>query len=234
MSNPVAGYWDSFLFGIRKILSGGVELAQDRSRLNFIGANVADNPTLKCIDVEILGGLPSGTASGDLGGSYPNPIVQNLSGNDPTGGELDATANQVQWFPNLGANTGKGGAVSAIAYLQTIDDGEDVAALFDVPFVNSARRVDIVVNAVQKGASFSGVGSVIESWSGSAVYTKRSGAAVLLGHSISDPLVGGTTFAGPHFTTSGTNALINCDPGGSTTGTTYWIVNYTITLLESV
>jgi hypothetical protein len=232
MTQPVAPWWDQFLFGIRTVLAAGVELVQQRSRINFIGANVVDNPGLKCTDVTILGGLPSGAAGGDLVGNYPDPYVGNLAGNDPAGGELDVSANQVQHYPNLGANTGKAAAISSIAYLKTTDDGEDNAVTFDT-LVNASRRIDCVVTATKKGDG-SGVGTLQTSWTASAQYTRISGAAVKLGEHVSDPLVSGTGFTGPHFTTVGTNALLNLDPGGSTTGDVHWTVNYTITLSESL
>lgn len=50
------GFWDTFLFGVRKIASNGLELLTQRQTLNFIGAQVVDNPVTKAIDVTVNGG----------------------------------------------------------------------------------------------------------------------------------------------------------------------------------
>lgn len=232
MPSPVRPWWDQFLFGIRAVLSAGVELTQQRSALNFIGATVEDNPTLACTDVTLAGGPPTGAAGGGLVGNYPDPEVGTLAGNDPDGGELDVTANQVQWYPNLGADTGKAGSISGMAYVKSTDDGSEVPLTFDT-LVNAQRRIDCVVLATQKGDG-AGAGSKHTSWSVSATYSRISGAAVKLGDHVSDPLVAGTGFTGPSLTVAGTNALLVVDPGGGTTGDVHWTVNYTITLLESL
>jgi hypothetical protein len=61
---------DTMFFGVRRILTGGVELP-DRPALNFEGARVVDNPAKNRIDVSFPGvqqddaeGLVVGTATG--------------------------------------------------------------------------------------------------------------------------------------------------------------------------
>lgn len=45
---------DTLFFGVRRVLSGGVELPE-RPALNFVGASVTDNPAENRIDVALPG-----------------------------------------------------------------------------------------------------------------------------------------------------------------------------------
>ncbi len=51
---PKLNWLDTLFFGVRRVLSGGVELPE-RPALNFVGASVTDNPAENRIDVAFLG-----------------------------------------------------------------------------------------------------------------------------------------------------------------------------------
>jgi len=51
---PKLNWLDTLFFGVRRVLSGGVELPQ-RPALNFVGASVTDNPAENRIDIALLG-----------------------------------------------------------------------------------------------------------------------------------------------------------------------------------
>jgi hypothetical protein len=68
--SPLLNWIDTMFFGVRRILTGGVELP-DRPALNFEGVTVVDNPAKNRIDVTFpgvqqdgAGGFVIGSAAG--------------------------------------------------------------------------------------------------------------------------------------------------------------------------
>lgn len=66
MASPLLNWIDTLFFGVRRILSGGVELPE-RPAINFEGATVTDNPAENRIDVSMSGLQPDGTGGFVIG-----------------------------------------------------------------------------------------------------------------------------------------------------------------------
>jgi hypothetical protein len=66
MASPLLNWIDTMFFGVRRILSGGVELPE-RPALNFEGATVTDNPAKNRIDVTFSGLQPDGSGGFVIG-----------------------------------------------------------------------------------------------------------------------------------------------------------------------
>lgn len=213
---------DSFFnAGYATILVAGVALPQQRVLNIVAGATGTNNPALNRTDLTLIGGAPSGTAGGDLGGTYPDPTVVNLTG---AGGELGATPNVSLWNPS---NNTFAASRSYLLEVTTTDDGPEVALTLAAP-LNGHARWDCVVTATKEGNPSTGVGSLCTSWAASGAFTQRSGAAVLVFSDVGDPKGDSSGFTGPSFSPSATNSLLILDPGGATTGTVKWSVNVTI------
>lgn len=212
------GVLDALIFGYRVIFQDGKEYPA-RSRMRFTGATITDNENEDVTEIFLGGGAPAGTAGGDLDGSYPNPSVQSI-GTGLSSASINAPT--VEWFPTGG---GEGNTSQLEAFTTT--DATPLLVRSVPTNVNVGYAVDIMVTASKAGDG-AGVGSAFNVWKASALYTRVSGAAVLVDSHISTVVLGGSNgWGGVSFGVASSFGRVFVTGAASTT--VHWTVKTELT-----